>query len=333
MTARKGRACLGTTGGDGTDPDQKGPAMSFCTLPESAVTPLLEESCPCVACRWGHGARHPVRPRRYTSDLTDAQWRVIVPLMPWPAWLDGAGGRPEEYCRRQIIDAIFYIADNGCKWRNLPGDFPPWRTVHAIFTRWYQNGDVDAVHSELRDQVRRAEGRDVEPTAAVIDSQSVRAAETVGAGSRGYDAGKKVAGRKRHVITDCLGLLLVVLVTAASVQDRDGARPALERLRDLFEKITLVWADGIYAGRLVGWAKEKLGLVLEIVKRRDDVKGFVVLPRRWVVERTLSWICQRRRCVRDYERLPEHHEAMVKWSMIMLMSRRLARSTTAEPSK
>jgi transposase len=248
--------------------------------------------------------------------------------MPWPAWLYGNGGRPEEYCRRQVVDAVFYVADNGVKWRNLPLDFPPWRTVHTIFTRWWGDGDVTALHNDLRDEVRRCEGRDTDPTAAIIDSQSVRAAETVAKATRGYDAGKKVPGRKRHVVVDTLGLLLVVLVTTASVQDRDGARPVLEHLREVFDSIILVWADGGYAGRLVGWAKEKLQLTLQIVKRTDDVAGFVVLPRRWVVERTLSWIFQRRRCVRDYERLPEHHEAMVKWAMIMLMARRLARETT-----
>ncbi|MGW3917544.1 IS5 family transposase [Streptomyces sp. NPDC005070] len=196
-----------------------------------------------------------------------------------------------------------------------------------MFTRWWQDGDVNAIHNDLRDKVRCAEGRDVDPTAAIIDTQSVRAAGTVGTESRGYDAGKRVAGRKRHVIVDTIGLLLVVMVTTASVQDRDGAQPALSHLRDLFESISLVWADGGYAGKLVDWATEKLRLTLEIVKRSDDARGFVVLPRRWVVERTLSWISQRRRCVRDYERLPEHHEAMVKWSMIMLIARRLARTT------
>ncbi|MEN8649716.1 IS5 family transposase [Streptomyces sp. 21So2-11] len=248
-----------------------------------------------------------------------------------PGWTATAGGR-RSTAVAQVVDAIFYVADNGCKWRNLPGDFPPWRTVHAIFTRWFQDGDVDAVHNDLRDLVRQAEGREADPTAAIIDSQSVRAAETVGADSRGYDAGKKVAGRKRHVITDCLGLLLVVMVTTASVQDRDGAKPALSHLRELFESITLVWADGGYAGKLVTWAKEKLWLTLEIVKR-SDLPGFVILPRRWVVERTLSWISQRRRCVRDYERLPQHHEAMVKWSMIMLMARRAARMDHARQAK
>ncbi|MGW0633977.1 IS5 family transposase [Streptomyces sp. NPDC002758] len=298
-----------------------------------AVAPDGQADCPCLACRFGHGRRHPARSRRYTSDTTDAEWQVIAAVLPWPAWLDGNGGRPEEYCRRLIVDAIFYVADNGNKWRNLPGDFPHWRTVHTVFTRWWQDGSVDAIHNDLRDEVRRSEGRDTDPTAAIIDSQSVRAAETVGADSRGYDAGKKVAGRKRHVIVDTIGLLLVVMVTSASVQDRDGARPTLVHLRDLFESISLVWADGGYAGKLVTWAKKKLQLTIEVVKRNDDVKGFVVLPRRWVVERTLSWIFQRRRCVRDYERLPEHHEAMVKWSMIMLMSRRLAGTKDAKHRK
>jgi transposase len=294
------------------------------------VAPDGETACSCVACRFGHGARRPPRPCRYTSDMTDGEWGIVEPLMPWPAWLDGNGGRPEEYCRRQVADAIGYVVDNGVKWRNLPADFPPWRTVHAVFARWYGDGDIDAVHSDLRAKVRRSAGRQAEPSAAIIDSQSLRAAETVGVDTRGFDAGKKVPGRKRHVIVDCLGLLLVVMVTAASVQDRDGARPALACLRELFERIVLVWADGGYAGALVDWAKEKLRITLEIVKRSDDVCGFVVLPRRWVVERTLSWLFRRRRLVRDYERLPAHHEAMVKWSMIQLMARRLARPASTK---
>ncbi|MFI7469621.1 transposase [Nonomuraea sp. NPDC049377] len=175
---------------------------------------------------------------------------------------------------------------------------------------------------------RRTPGR---TSAGIIDSQSPRAAETVAAISRGYDAAKKVQGRKRHVIVDTLGLLLVVIITAAGVQDRDGAKPALERLRDWHERISLIWADSA-AGKLVTWAKKHLRLTLQIIKRGDDVSGFVVLPRRWVVERTLSWICQRRRCVRDYERLSEHHEAMVLWAMIILMGRRLARSTPPKPT-
>lgn len=294
---------------------------------------IAGNGCACVACRFGHGTSRPVRSPRYTSDTTAAQWAVLAPLLPWPVWLDGGGGRPEEYCRRQVIDAIFYLADNGCKWRNLPADFPPWRTVHAAFTRWWACGDVLAVHNDLRDLVRAVQGRDPDPTAAVMDSQSVRAAETVAAAGRGFDAGKKINGRKRHLVVDTIGMLLVVVVTAASCQDRDGARPALERLRELFATITLVWADGAYAGKLVTWARDKLALTVQIVKRSDDTRGFVVLPRRWVVERTLAWISRRRRLVRDYERLPGHHEALVAWSMIMLMSRRLARSPRRQPPR
>ena len=150
------------------------------------------------------------------------------------------------------------------------------------------------------------------------------AAETVGKPTRGYDAGKKTNGRKRHIIVDTLGLLFV-LVTAASVQDRDGARPVLESLTRWCRRVRLVWADGGYAGKLVDWAKTSLNLTLQIVKRSDDATGFVVLPRRWVVERTLAWICRHRRCARDYERLPQHHETMDRWSMIRITSRRLSK--------
>jgi transposase len=181
------------------------------------------------------------------------------------------------------------------------------------------------VLDSLRDRVRLAEGRNAAPSAGVIDSQSVKAAETVAQDSRGFDAGKKINGRKRHIVVDTLGLLLVVLVTAASMQDRDGARPLLERLMPSFHRIRLIWADGGYAGKLVTWAHDHLKVKLQIVKRSDDAQGFYVLPRRWVVERTLGWITRHRRCARDYERLPQHHEAMVRWTMIRITSRHLAR--------
>jgi transposase len=179
--------------------------------------------------------------------------------------------------------------------------------------------------------LRVAAGRDELPTACSIDSQSVKAADTVGAASRGFDGGKKINGRKRHVVVDCLGLVLAVLVTAASVQDRDGACALLAGLRERFFTLTLVWADGGYAGRLVGWARAVLHLSLTIDKRTDDVGGVVVLPRRWVVERTFGWLMRHRRLVRDYERLPEHHEAMVLWATVMIMTRQLVRHTTGTP--
>ncbi|MGW7387116.1 IS5 family transposase [Streptomyces sp. NPDC054794] len=183
---------------------------------------------------------------------------------------------------------------------------------------------MPSFHDRLRDRVRQKEGRSPDPTAAIVDSQSVRAAANIPRSTSGWDGGKKVGGRKRHLVVDCLGLVLAVVVTAANVQDRDAAVPLLERLRTLYFSIRLVWADGGYAGRLVDWAAEKCQLTLQIVKRSDDTAGFVVLPRRWVVERTLSWLMRSRRLVRDYETLPAMHEAMVLWSMTMLMSGRLA---------
>lgn len=186
-----------------------------------------------------------------------------------------------------MIDAVFYVTDNGTKWRSLPVDFPPWDRVYAFSRRWRKAGLAKELHDRLRDKVRLAEGRDAEPTAGIIDSQSVKAAASVPAASRGYDGGKKINGRRRHVITDCLGMILMVMVTAANVTDRQAARIMLPGLRERFREFTLVWADGGYTGRLVDWAKEKLRLTLQIVKRSDDMKGFVALPRRWVVE-----ICQ-----------------------------------------
>jgi putative transposase len=193
------------------------------------------------------------------------------------------------------------------------------------------------LHGQLCEQVRQLAGRKPAPTAAIIDSQSVRAAEEGCRASRGYDAGKKVNGRKRHIAVDTIGLLLTVLVTAASVQDRDAAKPLLWNLRKAFPQVKLAWADGGYAGKLVIWAWTRLRpkLTLQIVRRPDDLHTFQVLPRRWVVERTLAWITRHRRTVRDYERLPAHHETYVYWSMIIVMTRRLARNaaSTSAPAQ
>lgn len=296
-----------------------------------AVTPVefnsARSACDCLAHRFGNAADQPDRMPVYDSDMTDAQWAVVRDAMPTPAWMEGRGGQPEGYCHRQMIDAVFYVTDNGIKWRAMPVDFPPWDRVYAFSRRWRKGDLAKELHDRLRDKVRIAEGREVEPTAGIIDSQSVKGAATVPAASRGYDGGKKINGRKRHVITDCLGLILVVMVSAASVTDRQAAEVLLPRLRARFRKISLVWADGGYTGRLVTWAKKKLQLTLQIVKRSDDVEGFVVLPRRWVVERTLGWLMRSRRLVRDFETLPESSEAFIYWSQTMLMSRRLARSS------
>ncbi|MEU0967489.1 IS5 family transposase [Streptomyces sp. NPDC005917] len=259
--------------------------------------------------------------------MTDAEWRQVRPLLPVPAWLEGRGGKPEGYCHRQILDAVRYLVDNGIKWRSMPADFPAWDRVYAFFRRWHRQGLSVEFHDRLRGRVREIEGRRAEPTAGIIDSQSVRAAATVPAATRGYDGGKKVPGRKRHMVTDCLGLLLVVAVTAANTGDREAAVPLLERLRAAHRTISLVWADGGYTGILTDWARDALRLTVEIVKRSDEPR-FVVLPRRWVVERSWAWLMRSRRLVRDYETLPATSETMILWSMTMLMSRRLARART-----
>jgi len=281
-----------------------------------------------VACRCCPGGiSRSRRARRYPSDMSQAEWAVCEPLLPAPAWLAGRGGRPASWCMRDITDAIRYLTHNGPVWRALPADFPPAGTVYWWLDKWQADGSAEQMHDDLRDRVRLAAGRTAAPTAAVIDSQSVKGSEMIARTRRGYDAGKKINGTKRHLAVDALGLLLTVLVTAASVQDRDAAKPLLWNLRKAFPSVKLAWADGGYAGKLVTWAAAKLKprLALEIVKRPDDLHTFKVLPRRWVVERTLSWITRHRRTVRDYERLPAHHETYVHWAMIIVMTRRLAR--------
>ena len=265
------------------------------------------------------------RPRRYPSDTTDAEWALIAPLLPVPACQAPAGGRPEEHSRRVVVDAIRYVIHNGCVWRALPADFPPWRTIYGLYQRWNARGATIALHDALRAAVRLAAGRNAEPTAAVIDSQSVRAAPAVPKASRGWDNAKKVNGRKRHLAVNTTGLLLEVLATPASVQDRDAARPLLFNLHRARRRVRRAWADSVYAGKLQPWAATYLKLTVEIVKRPQNQHTFEVLPRRWVVERTLAWITSYRRCARDYERLPAHHEAAVYWAMITIMTRRLAR--------
>src|SRR3954452_17869139 len=282
--------------------------------------------CSCLSCPTHRAAaERPPACRFYpSSSLTDAQWALLEPLLP-PGNTGGRGGRPEKHPRRRVLDAIFYLVRGGLARRQLPAEFPPVKTVYGLFRRWAAAGAWVRIHDALRDRARLRAGRRPAPTAAVIDSASVRGADTVPARSRGYDAGKRVNGRKRHLAVDTGGLLLAVVVTIAGIQDRDGALRLLTALRAKFSTIALVWADGGYAGRLLTWAQKVLALTVTIVKLTDDLAGFQVIPRRWAVERTLAWISKHRRCVRDYETLPEHSEAMVQIAMIMTMSRRLAR--------
>jgi transposase len=257
--------------------------------------------------------------------MSEAEWAVCEPSLPAPAWRAGRGGRPATWCMRDVVDAIRYLTHNGAVWRALPADFPPAGTVYWWMDKWQADESTERMHDDLRERIRLAAGRNAAPTAAVIDSQSVKGSEMIARGRRGYDAGKKVNGTKRHIAVDTAGLLLTVLITAASVQDRDAAKPLLWNLKKAFPKVRLAWADGGYSGKLVTWTGTALRITLQIVKRPDDLHTFKVLPRRWVVERTLAWITRHRRTVRDYERLPAHHETYVYWAMIIVMTRRLAR--------
>lgn len=258
----------------------------------------------------------------YPTDLSDAEWHRIARLIPAPK----PGGRPPKYERRVIVDAILYIVRSGCAWRLLPKDMPPWSIVYHYFRAWKRNGLWQRIHDHLRAKLRQASGRERQPSAAVLDSQSVKTTER--GGVRGFDAAKKVNGRKRHILVDTLGLLLIVVVHAADMQDREGARQVLEVLAHRFRRLRLVWADAGYAGQLVEWvrslrARDKLRL--EIVRRSDGVAGFAVLPKRWIVERTFAWLYRCRRLSKDYEYLTETSEAMIQVAMIHLMLRRLAR--------
>jgi putative transposase len=255
----------------------------------------------------------------YPSDLTDAQWQLLVPLLPAAK----PGGRPRKTDLREVVNAIFYLNREGCTWRALPHDFPPWRTVYEYFAAWQADGTWDAINGALRRKLRVASGRPHTPTTASVDSQTVKATAT--ADRRGYDGAKKVTGRKRHIVVDSLGLLLAVLVTAADVPDAVAAKQVLEPLTyERFPRLQVVRADSAY-GRygLPAWVKQLGHFLLALVKRPLAAVGFVLLPGRWVVERTFAWLGRYRRHSRDYQRRTGSSEAMITISLIHRMARRL----------
>ena len=255
----------------------------------------------------------------YDTDVTEAQWSFIQPLCP----VNTGCGRPMILDLHEVINAIFYLVRTGCQWRNLPKDFPKWQSVYYHFRKWSQDGTWQKINEAVRKLERQKRGREPEPTGAIIDSQSVKTTEA--GGERGFDGGKNVNGRKRNTVTDTVGNLLTVVVTAANMQDRDGAKLAFSQLTaDTIASLQKIWADGSYRGEdFLNWVHQVLQAAMDITTRPPNAQGFVVVPVRWVVERTLAWLGRYRRLSKDYEHCTKSSEGIIYVASIATMLKRL----------
>ncbi len=294
-------------------------------MPVYPATAPIATCCPSAGC-WCHD-----RVPRYPSDLTDDQWRVLEPqARAVMGELVQAQGRPMGHDLRAMCDAVAYVARNGIEWRAMPVDFPPWASAYAFYERWTKRGLPQQLTARLRGKLRTHQGRKEEPTACIIDSQIVKCADTVPAATSGYHGGKKIKGRGRHLIVDTEGWPLALAVTAACASDKAGARLVVSRLIALVTTLQLMWADACYDGKpLRDWMNTTAGITLEVVKRTSP-HTFQVVKRRWVVERTFGWLMRYRRLARDYERTIAHHEAMVYWATVFIMTKRLTRYETGQ---